>query len=74
MGIFKKQNNESAASLGSITWKRFRKNKLAMTGLAVVVLAVVVSVLGYSITPDQTPYANDQKHGYGWLFREDGRF
>lgn len=70
MGIFNKQNNESAASLGSITWKRFRKNKLAMTGLAVVVLAVVVSVLGYSITPDQTPYANDQKPEL--LIREPG--
>src|SRR5688572_7722747 len=32
-----------------------------MTGLILIVLASIISVLGYLITPDSTPYANDQK-------------
>lgn len=32
-----------------------------MLGLTIIALAVVVSVSGYSITPDQSPYANEQK-------------
>lgn len=32
-----------------------------MTGLVIIGLASIVSILGYSITPDSTPYANDQK-------------
>lgn len=48
-------------SLSQQTWRRFKKNGLAMTGLVIIGLASVVSILGYSITPDSTPYANDQK-------------
>lgn len=31
-----------------------------MLGLSMIVLACLISILGYLITPDQTPYANDQ--------------
>lgn len=50
-----------AESLSKQTWKRFRKNGLAMGGLAIIVFASVISILGYLITPDSTPFANDQK-------------
>lgn len=39
-------------------WKRFRKNKMAFAGLLFILLMVVMGILGYLITPDQTPYAN----------------
>lgn len=48
-------------SLSKQTWRRFKKNNLALAGLSIIFLATVVSVLGYTITPDSTPYANDQK-------------
>lgn len=39
-------------------WKKFKRNTLALIGLVFIVLMVIVGVLGYLITPDQTPYAN----------------
>ena len=39
-------------------WKKFRRNTLALTGLIFICFMVVVGILGYLITPDQTPYAN----------------
>lgn len=39
-------------------WKRFKKDKLASVGLIFIVFLVIVGILGYLITPDQTPYAN----------------
>lgn len=57
----KKEIYFESESLSVITWRRFRKNGLAMLGLSIIVLAVVISILGYLITPDQTLYANDQK-------------
>jgi peptide/nickel transport system permease protein len=32
-----------------------------MTGLVVIVFAIVISILGYLITPDPSPFANNQK-------------
>ncbi len=60
--IFKKKIIQfESESLSKITWRRFRRNKLAMLGLVMIVIACLISILGYIITPDQTPYANDQK-------------
>lgn len=42
-------------------WKKFKRNTLALIGLIFIVLMVIVGVLGYVITPDQTPYANTQQ-------------
>lgn len=41
-------------------WRRFLKNKPAVFGLVVIGLASLIAVLGYLITLDHTPYANDQ--------------
>jgi peptide/nickel transport system permease protein len=48
-------------SLSAQTWRRFKRNKLSMLGLIIIGLSCVISILGYLITPDPTPYANDQK-------------
>ncbi|MEE1945982.1 ABC transporter permease [Pedobacter sp. KR3-3] len=40
-------------------WNRFRRNKMAFGGLIFIALLLIMGVLGYLITPDQTPYAND---------------
>lgn len=40
--------------------KRLMKNKPAVGGFIVIVLAVLVALFGYLLTPDSTPSANDQ--------------
>jgi peptide/nickel transport system permease protein len=60
--FFKKQHkNFESTSLSQITWHRLKKNKLAMTGLSIIIFCSVISILGYLITPDNTPYCNNQK-------------
>ncbi|WP_298714646.1 ABC transporter permease [Chitinophaga sp.] len=39
-------------------WKRLRRNKGAVAGLAVIVLALVVAVFAYFLAPDGTSHAN----------------
>jgi peptide/nickel transport system permease protein len=57
----KKRIDFESESLSAQTWRRFKRNKLSMLGLVIIIISCVISVLGYLITPDQTPYANDQK-------------
>lgn len=60
--FFKKKSIDfGSESLSAVTWRRFKRNKLAVCGLTVIVISCVISILGYLITPDKTPYANDQK-------------
>ena len=40
------------------TWKRFKGNKLSFSGLLFITALVFMGILGYLITPDQTPQAN----------------
>lgn len=42
-------------------WNRFKRNRLAFGGLIFILLLMLVGILGYLITPDQTPFANTQK-------------
>ncbi len=41
------------------TWKTFKRNKLAVAGLAVIVFMLIVAISGYLIMPDSTPLANN---------------
>lgn len=60
--LFKKKYSDfKSESLSIQTWRKFKNDKLAMFGLILVGLATFISILGYLITPDSTPYANDQK-------------
>lgn len=47
--------------LSYYAWQRLKKNRLAMFGLIVISFSVIIAILGYLITPDPTPFANDQK-------------
>ena len=57
----KKAIDYDSESLSAQTWRRFKRNKLSMLGLFVILISCIISILGYLITSDQTPYANDQK-------------
>lgn len=60
--LFKKKHTDySSESLSVQTWHRFKRNRLAMFGLFLIVIASTISILGFLITPDSSPYANDQK-------------
>lgn len=39
-------------------WERYRKNKLALAGLGFIIALTIVAILGYLITPDDSPAAN----------------
>jgi peptide/nickel transport system permease protein len=41
-------------------FKRFIRNRSAMVGMGITLLSVVIALLGYLITPDSTPFANEQ--------------
>lgn len=56
-------------------WRRLKKNKGALVGLIVIILAILVSILGYLIAPDNSPNADLQtveiqakKPGYAQQF------
>lgn len=61
--FFKKKSYSElqSESLSKQTWKRFKRNKLAMFGLIIILFSVFISLFGYILTPDETPFANDQK-------------
>ena len=47
-------------SLDRMVWHRFCRNPLSVASLVVIGLFAVVAILGYLITPDPTPYCNQQ--------------
>jgi ABC-type dipeptide/oligopeptide/nickel transport system permease subunit len=54
-----KENNDKHHSPNYYIRKRLIRNKPALFGLTVIVLAAFVALSGYLIMPDQTPDAND---------------
>lgn len=52
--------NHTSNSLGQLALRRLRRDKLALTGVYIILVAIVVSVLGSLIRPDKTVNANDQ--------------
>ena len=59
MYFFKKKKDKNL-SPGKIIWRKFRSNFTAVTALTWIIASAVIAVLGYLITPDSTPFANDQ--------------
>ncbi len=58
--LFRQPEIEASASLSRLAMRRFRKDPVAFTSLWVVAFALMVAILGYLITPDPTPFANQQ--------------
>ena len=56
----KKRTEEKAFSLSMLTWRKFKKEKMGMISLAFLCVVFIAAILGYLITPDKTPYCNDQ--------------
>jgi ABC-type dipeptide/oligopeptide/nickel transport system permease subunit len=45
-------------SFQAAAWRRLKKNKGALFGLFVIILAVLIAIFAYFIAPDSSPYAN----------------
>lgn len=58
--LFRKKKYISSSSLSALAWRKFRKNKPGFGSLVFIGMVAVVAMLGYLITPDSTPNANDQ--------------
>ncbi|MDP4273115.1 MAG: ABC transporter permease [Bacteroidota bacterium] len=58
--FFKRKQNIPQYNSQKISWQKFRTNKLALCGLMIIGLAVLISILGYWITPDHSPDCNEQ--------------
>jgi peptide/nickel transport system permease protein len=56
----KKRTEEKALSLSTLTWRRFKKEKMGTVSLIFLGVVLLVAVSGYLVTPDKTPYCNDQ--------------
>lgn len=55
--FFRKKNTISP---GDIAWRKFRRNPLSYGGFVFILFCLFVAILGYLITPDSSPYANEQ--------------
>ncbi|MDP4210137.1 MAG: ABC transporter permease [Bacteroidota bacterium] len=44
----------------SLFWNRFKHNKLSIAGAIFILLSFFIALLGYLITPDSTPFSNNQ--------------
>ena len=58
--LHKKNKPIESLSLSAKAWKKFKKNKIAAGSFYFILLTIVVAILGYLITPDSTPNANNQ--------------
>ncbi|MFN8394759.1 MAG: hypothetical protein U0176_08825, partial [Bacteroidia bacterium] len=63
----------AGSSPGALAWRRFRRNPLAMIGLAWIVCCTLVAIFAYPLMPDRTHNANFQvielpKQGPGTAF------
>lgn len=60
---FKKKQPDRyrAVSLSALTWRRFKKEPEGMVSLIFILLVIIVGILGYLITPDDSPNCNHQQ-------------
>lgn len=54
------KNKNRQQSPSSLVWQRFRKNRLGMAALCLIVIETLVALFAYYIIPDPTPHANRQ--------------
>lgn len=60
MMLFRKRKYISSSSLSRLAWNKFKKSRLSLFSMYFIIFAFAIAVLGYLITPDSTPFANEQ--------------
>jgi peptide/nickel transport system permease protein len=63
------------SSIQADTWRRLKKNRGAVFGMVIIVMALLMAAFAYVLAPDHSPYANrmvleigGQKPGYQQTF------
>jgi len=54
------QKEIKSTSLNQKAWRRLKRNKSAMFGLAIIVFSVALALLAYVVSPDNSPSGNEQ--------------
>ena len=49
---------QESISFQRAAWRRLKKNKGAVFGILVIIIAVIIGIFAYFISPDPSPYAN----------------
>ena len=60
MNLFRKRKQIISASLSRLAWVRFCHEPLGIGSLIFIGLVCLAAILGYLITPDNSPFANQQ--------------
>lgn len=58
--VFNRNASDIQGNFNKVFWRNFRKNTLAFASLIFILLWCIAAILGYLITPDSTPHANQQ--------------
>ncbi|CAN5261406.1 hypothetical protein BH09BAC5_BH09BAC5_14400 [soil metagenome] len=53
-----KKDQERSYSLAAFAWQRLRRDKLSIAGIVIIGVAILIALLGYTITPDSSPDAD----------------
>ena len=60
LSLIGKKKGEPSGTLDRMVWRRFCRNPLSVASLVVIGFFALIAILGYLITPDPTPYSNQQ--------------
>jgi len=58
--IFRKKQYIASGSLSKLAFRKLLKDRMALISIIFILFLILVAILGYVITPDPTPYANQQ--------------
>ena len=58
--LFRKKKYISTGSLSKLAWHRLLKDKIAVSSMSIILFSIFIALSGYLITPDSTPFANEQ--------------
>lgn len=58
--MFRKKKYVPSGSLSKLAIHKVMRNPIAVVSLGFILLLIIISILGYLITPDSSPYANQQ--------------
>lgn len=58
--FFRKKEYVIGNSLSKLAWKKLLKSDFGLSSMGFIIITTLIAILGYLITPDSTPYANNQ--------------
>ena len=60
LSIFRKKHYQASGSLSKLAVRKLLKDRMALISMIFILFLSIIAVLGYLITPDSTPFANQQ--------------